>query len=61
MTRDEAEALLTDAGERPDKAFPLFEAALAGALQALSRAQVLDGGATIEARAARERMRLRLN
>ena len=32
MTRDEAEALLTDAGERPDKAFPLFEAALACAV-----------------------------
>jgi hypothetical protein len=34
---------------------------LAGALLALSRAQVLDGGAAIAARAARERMRLRLN
>ena len=32
MTREEAEALLTDAGQRPDKAFPLFEAALACAV-----------------------------
>jgi hypothetical protein len=30
-------------------------------LQALCRAQVLDGGATIAARAARERVRLQLN
>jgi len=37
------------------------QGALAGALQALTRAQVLDGGATIAARAARERVRLRLN
>ncbi|MGR4862547.1 SirB1 family protein [Caulobacter sp. LARHSG274] len=37
------------------------QGALGGALQALSRAQVLDGGATVAARAARERMRLRLN
>ncbi|PVM86870.1 hypothetical protein DDF62_17615 [Caulobacter radicis] len=37
------------------------QGALAGALQALSRAQTLDGGATIAARAARERVRLRLN
>ena len=37
------------------------QGALAGALQALSRAQTLDGGAAIAARAARERMRLRLN
>lgn len=37
------------------------QGALAGALQALSRAQILDGGAAIAARAARERMRLRLN
>ncbi len=37
------------------------QGALTGALEALSRAQVLDGGATIAARAARERMRLRLN
>ncbi|PZR34643.1 SirB1 family protein [Caulobacter segnis] len=37
------------------------QGALAGALQALSRAQVLDGGAAMAARAARERMRLRLN
>jgi regulator of sirC expression with transglutaminase-like and TPR domain len=35
--------------------------ALAGALQALGRAQSLDGGAAIAARAARERVRLRLN
>ena len=32
MTREEAEALLTDAGQRSDKAFPLFEAALACAV-----------------------------
>jgi len=37
------------------------QGALAGALQALGRAQVLDGGATIAARAARERVRLQLN
>lgn len=35
--------------------------ALAGALQALARAQQLDGGAAIAARAARERVRLKLN
>jgi regulator of sirC expression with transglutaminase-like and TPR domain len=35
--------------------------ALAGALQALTRAQQLDGGAATEARAARERVRLKLN
>ena len=35
--------------------------ALAGALQALGQAQILDGGATLAARAARERVRLRLN
>jgi regulator of sirC expression with transglutaminase-like and TPR domain len=37
------------------------QGALAGALQALGKAQILDGGATIAARAARERVRLRLN
>jgi regulator of sirC expression with transglutaminase-like and TPR domain len=37
------------------------QGALAGALQALSRAQALDGGAALAARAARERVRLRLN
>lgn len=37
------------------------QGALAGALQALSRAQILDGGAAIAARAQRERVRLRLN
>jgi regulator of sirC expression with transglutaminase-like and TPR domain len=37
------------------------QGALAGALLALSKAQALDGGAAIEARAARERVRLRLN
>jgi len=37
------------------------QGALAGALQALGRAQQLDGGAAIAARAARERVRLRLN
>jgi len=37
------------------------QGALAGALQALTRAQALDGGAASAARAARERVRLRLN
>jgi regulator of sirC expression with transglutaminase-like and TPR domain len=37
------------------------QGALAGALQALTKAQTLDGGAAIAARAARERVRLRLN
>jgi len=37
------------------------QGALAGALQALTRAQILDGGAALAARAARERVRLRLN
>lgn len=37
------------------------QGALAGALQALTRAQILDGGAATAARAARERVRLRLN
>ena len=37
------------------------QGALAGALEALSRAQAIDGGATLAARAARERVRLRLN
>ncbi|MDR3509280.1 MAG: transglutaminase family protein [Caulobacteraceae bacterium] len=37
------------------------QGALAGALEALGRAQELDGGAAIAARAARERVRLRLN
>jgi regulator of sirC expression with transglutaminase-like and TPR domain len=37
------------------------QGALAGALQALGHAQQLDGGASIAARAARERVRLRLN
>jgi|SRR5215217_1286552 len=37
------------------------QGALAGALQALGQAQLLDGGAAIAARAARERVRLRLN
>ena len=37
------------------------QGALAGALLALSRAQALDGGAAITARAARERVRLQLN
>jgi regulator of sirC expression with transglutaminase-like and TPR domain len=37
------------------------QGALAGALQALTRAQTLDGGAGIAARVARERVRLRLN
>lgn len=37
------------------------QGALAGALLALSRAQALDGGAAIAARAARERVRMQLN
>jgi regulator of sirC expression with transglutaminase-like and TPR domain len=37
------------------------QGALAGALQALAMAQKLDGGAAITARAARERVRLKLN
>ncbi len=37
------------------------QGALAGALEALGRAQQLDGGAAIAARAARERVRLKLN
>ena len=37
------------------------QGALAGALQALGQAQILDGGAALAARAARERVRLQLN
>ncbi len=37
------------------------QGALAGALQAISRATQLDGGQALAARAARERMRLKLN
>ena len=37
------------------------QGALAGALQALARAQTLDGGAALAARAQRERVRLKLN
>ncbi|HEY3797426.1 MAG TPA: transglutaminase family protein [Caulobacteraceae bacterium] len=37
------------------------QGALAGALEALAQAQRLDGGATLAARAARERVRLKLN
>lgn len=37
------------------------QGALAGALQALSRATLLDGGAALTARAQRERVRLKLN
>lgn len=37
------------------------QGALAGALEALARAQALDGGVAIAARAARERVRMRLN
>ena len=37
------------------------QGALAGALEALGRAQQIEGGATIAAMAARERVRLRLN
>jgi len=57
-------ALLNPADHRPwldVAAAREGQGALAGALQALTRAQVLDGGAAIAARAARERVRLRLN
>jgi regulator of sirC expression with transglutaminase-like and TPR domain len=37
------------------------QGALAGALEALARAQTLDGGAALAARAQRERVRLKLN
>jgi regulator of sirC expression with transglutaminase-like and TPR domain len=37
------------------------QGALAGALEALNRAQQMDGGAALAARAARERVRMRLN
>jgi regulator of sirC expression with transglutaminase-like and TPR domain len=37
------------------------QGALAGALEALAHAQRLDGGAALAARAARERVRLKLN
>ena len=37
------------------------QGALTGALEALARARLLDGGAEIAARAARERVRMRLN
>jgi regulator of sirC expression with transglutaminase-like and TPR domain len=37
------------------------QGALTGALEALARAQQIDGGAAVVARAARERVRLRLN
>ncbi len=37
------------------------QGALVGAQEALARAQLLDGGASIAARAARERVRLKLN
>jgi len=37
------------------------QGALAGALEALACAQRLDGGAALAARAARERVRLKLN
>ena len=37
------------------------QGALTGALEALGRAQLIDGGAALAARAARERMRMRLN
>ncbi len=57
-------ALLNPADHRPwldVAAAREGQGALAGALQALTRAQILDDGATIAARAARERVRLRLN
>lgn len=57
-------ALLNPADHRPwldVAAAREGQGALAGALQALTRAQILDGGAAIAARAARERVRLRLN
>jgi len=37
------------------------QGALAGALEAFAKAQVLDGGAAVAARAARERVRMKLN
>lgn len=37
------------------------QGALAGALEAFSKAQLLDGGAAVAARAARERVRMKLN
>ena len=37
------------------------QGALVGAQEALSRATILDGGAAVSARAARERVRLQLN
>ncbi len=37
------------------------QGALVGAQEALARAQMLDGGAAIAARAARERVRMKLN
>ena len=37
------------------------QGALTGALEALGRAQQLDGGAALAARTARDRVRLRLN
>ncbi|HQR88156.1 MAG: hypothetical protein B7Z44_08845 [Caulobacter sp. 12-67-6] len=57
-------ALLNPADHRPwldVAAAREGQGALAGALQALTQAQILDGGAAIAARAARERVRLRLN
>lgn len=57
-------ALLNPADHRPwldVAAAREGQGALAGALQALGQAQILDGGATLAARAARERVRLRLN
>lgn len=57
-------ALLNPADHRPwldVAAAREGQGALVGAQQALSRAQILDGGAAIAARAARERVRLKLN
>ncbi len=57
-------ALLNPADHRPwldVAAAREGQGALAGALEALANAQRLDGGAALAARAARERMRLKLN
>lgn len=57
-------ALLNPADHRPwldVAAAREGQGALAGALEALARATVLDGGAALAARAQRERVRLRLN
>jgi hypothetical protein len=52
---------VADAGCAQHVTVEARQGALAGALQALAKAQALDGGAAIAARAARERVRLKLN